>query len=79
MGGNAPPGEVLLVRNGLVAGDENLEAVIFGCFQKLAVLQPRPAPIPDRENIVIAEVVPQQMRKIFIEQHFHGTGCPRRA
>ena len=76
---NAPPGKVLLVRNGLVAGDENLEAVIIGCLQKLAVLQSGPAPIPDRENIVIAEVVPQQMGKIFIEQHFHGSGCLRRA
>jgi len=72
---NAPPGKVLLVRNDLVAGNENFEAVVLGCFQKLAVLQPRPALIPNRENIVIAEVVPQQMRKIFIEQHFHGTGC----
>ena len=75
---NVPPGEVLLVRKRLVAGNEHLEAVIVRCSQTFAVLQPRPAFLPDRENVMIAEVVPQQMREILIEQHFHGTGCPRR-
>src|ERR1700678_3163827 len=62
---NAPPGKVLLVRKGLVAGDEGLETVSLGCFQKLAILQPRPVFIPDRENIMAAEVVPQQMWEVF--------------
>ncbi len=58
--------------------DKNFKAIRLSRFQKLAVLKPRPALITNRENIVFAEVVPQQMRQIFVEPDSHATCYPRR-
>lgn len=63
----------------LVAAQRDLETRFFGYLEKFAIFQPRPTHIADRENLMAAEPVSQTVWQVFIEQHFHGTGCPRRA
>lgn len=44
--------ETLLVRRGLVSGEENFETVVLGTFEKLAVLQPRPTLVAHRKYLM---------------------------
>jgi len=69
--------KILLVRHGLVSREEDFEAGVLGSSQKLAIFQPRPALVAYREYFMSAEMVPQPVRKVLVEQDFHETGCPR--
>src|ERR1019366_10567312 len=46
---------------------------------QLAVLESGPAHEGDGDNLVSPQKLPQCVVKIFVEQHLHGLGWPRRA
>ena len=48
----------LLVKHGLVSGEEDLKTIILGSLDKLAVLQPGPALVVHREYFVTGKMVP---------------------
>ena len=71
--------EILLVGESLVSGEKDFKAIVLGTSQKLAVFQSRPTLIAHGEYLVTAEMGPEPVRKILVEQDFQETACLRRA
>jgi len=72
-----PLGKALLMAEGLIACNQYLDPVVLGFSQEFTVLESCPALEAYGKNLVIAKVLPQSVRKILIEQQFHGLGWPR--
>src|ERR1035437_159894 len=47
-----PPAQILLIVESLISRNEYLEAVVFGCLQESAVLEPIPPLIAGGENLM---------------------------
>jgi hypothetical protein len=55
-----------------ITGYQNVETASVRNVQKLAVFQTGPAHIGGSERLVLKKMLPQTVRKVFIEQHLHG-------
>jgi hypothetical protein len=50
--------QILFMEKSLIAGQQDLDAALFGCPQKFTVLKPFPSSKTDCKNLVCAEVFP---------------------
>ena len=69
--------EILLEREALIGGHENLEADIGRSLQQLAVPESRPTLLLDRPHVVAGERSPQPPRQLLVKQDAHWPSAPR--
>ena len=63
--------QVLLVRERSIAGDKDVESVVFRGLQESAVFQAIPSFVTNREHIVVTQSMAQAVIQILIKQDFH--------
>ena len=65
--GKLSPRKVLLIDKCLIAGEEDFDAIFFGCPQKFTILQPSPTLIGNCENLMLTQTLPQPVIEVFIQ------------
>src|SRR5664279_3034503 len=69
--GNLPPAQVLLIRNVLVHGNQNIKAGFFGSLQEAPVFQARKIGETGGFALVAREQKPQSLVNAFVDQNPH--------
>jgi hypothetical protein len=69
--GNLPPAQVLLIRNVLVHGNQNIKAGFFGSLQGAPVFQARKIGETGGFALVAREQKPQSLVNAFVDQNPH--------
>ena len=72
--GQTAPGQVLLVPEVLVSGDEDLEPGLLGCRDEVAIRELRPALLVRGCNRMAGQRFAQRRRCTLIEENLHSSG-----
>jgi len=65
-------GQILLVAQARVRGDENLEAFALSGIEQFAILELRPTAFVRSRNLVLRQRLAQRNRRALIEQYTHS-------
>jgi len=69
-------GKVLLVFDGQVPGQEDIEAVLLRNAEQITILPTAPTHTSRSVNLMKFQIPTQLVGQIFVEQNLHGTRCP---
>ena len=62
---------MLLMRNALVAGDQNVETGFLRCLEQFAIFDAGPVQVSDRHDIMLWQESPKPMGDVFITEYAH--------
>ncbi len=62
---------ILLIREVLIARNEDVEVCILGCAKKCSILQARPSEILDGEDLMSNQAGSKLVRDVFVEKYLH--------